>query len=72
MSTHTIEQIEWRDAHKEKPDAEQTVMIYVPTSDEPVWFGWFDGASLWYDVSGAVIGGKASVTHWAPMPEGPR
>lgn len=68
---HLLETVEWRLTKSELPDAEVTVILHVPTSDEPVWLGWFDGSSLWFDVSGAVIGGKNSVTHWAPMLAGP-
>jgi hypothetical protein len=53
------------------PDAEVTVLIHTPDADEPVWFGWYDGVSLWFDVQGAMIGRKNSVAHWAPMLAGP-
>lgn len=67
---HLFEAVVWRHVSTELPNAEETVLIHVPTSDEPVWFGYYDGASLWFDVSGAVIRGE-SVKHWAPMLAGP-
>lgn len=58
------------------PDDDQTVMIYVPDCDEPVWLGYhgdpFDGADgglCWRCINNDVAPG---VTHWAEMPEGPK
>ena len=67
---HLLETVEWRRVSKELPDAETTVLINMPDSNEPIWLGWYDGVSLWFDVSGAVIG-RNCVKHWAPMLAGP-
>lgn len=59
--------IRWRDVKAEMPDADETVLVFHPREDEPVWFGYFDGDE-WRDVNGET----RPVTHWAPMPEPPK
>lgn len=61
------EQICWRCTIDELPDDDQTVMIYAPDADEPVWLGWLEHGEGWR----AVDGGPIDVTFWAPMPGGP-
>lgn len=65
-----VQTIEWFDVRDVKPDAEQTVLLALRDGGEPVWPGWYDGESMWFDASGAVLP-KSWVTHWAPMPEAP-
>ena len=51
------------------PDDSSTVLVYHPTLNEPVWFGYhYD--SHWYTCTGEPID-DGVVTHWAEMPEGP-
>lgn len=64
------EMLHWRDAAKEKPDADVTVLMYVPDASEPVAMGyWDDQYNEWtYDVGAAC---RHTPTHWAEMPSGP-
>ena len=57
----------WVSVQERLPDDDTTVLVYGPNSSEPVWFGYYDG----HDWSG-VSGESDTVTHWAPMPEGPK
>lgn len=61
------EVLTWHRPADKMPDDDQTVMIHTPTSDEPVWFGWFDG-EVWNSVEGFQL--SAEVRAWAPVPEG--
>jgi hypothetical protein len=63
--------IKWRDARKVKPDDDETVVIRVENGDEPVWLGYHSGDEGWFYVEGSMPE-AGSVTHWAPMPKGPR
>ena len=66
------EQINWIPVTERLPDEDETVLIYAPTSIEPVWLGFMSGASeRWYDVDGYNLTPR-TVTHWAEMPKGPR
>ena len=56
----------WTRCEDDLPDADQTVMIYDPDEDEPVWVGYLDGET-WRTAEG----NRAAVTHWMPMPKGP-
>lgn len=60
------ELIDWHDVTQQLPDADITVLICIPYSDEPVWLGWFDGTD-WYEVGGGAI---TDVVRWAHMPAG--
>jgi hypothetical protein len=55
------------------PDADTTVLVYAPGSDEPVWLGYYDGFS-WFEIGGAEYGNAEEladrVTAWAPLPAG--
>lgn len=64
------ELLQWQDAAKEKPDADLTVLMYMPDRSDPVALGyWDDQWQEWtYDV-GATC--HHQVTHWAEMPGGP-
>ena len=66
------ETIAWRDVDVELPDTDTTVLVFSPEADDPVWFGYYDASDepLWRDVSGAQY--LTTVTHWAPMPVGPK
>lgn len=69
-----IESIEWRAVADELPDADVTVLVYAPGSDEPVWLGFYDDV-YWFAVTGDGYGDPdeiaAEVIAWAPMPKGP-
>jgi len=53
------------------PDADETVLIYMPKADDPVGVGFTDG-KRWFDYNGALLFWKQEVTHWMPFPEPPR
>lgn len=50
------------------PDADQSVLVYAPDADEPVWLGFFDG-EVWRDVNSDEY--RCPVTHWMSIPEPP-
>lgn len=62
------EAIRWRAIADELPDADETVLIYCAEASEPVWLGFLD-ADGWHC---ATTGAPTTVTHWAPMPGGPK
>ena len=65
------EQINWIPVTDRLPDEDETVLIYAPTSDEPIWLGYLIGdTGRWYDVDGYHLTPRA-VTHWAAIPKGP-
>lgn len=70
-----IESIEWISVKDATPDADTTVMVYAPHSDEPVWLGFYDDV-YWFAVTGDGYGDPdeiaAEVVAWAPIPKGPR
>ena len=51
------------------PDSCQTVLIFSPSADSPIFMGYFDDDE-WHGIYEHQIGGK--VTHWAALPEGPK
>jgi hypothetical protein len=62
------------------PDADQTVLVYAPKSDEPVWLGYYDG-ERWNSIDSVAYGPgsqhekvigfiDAKVEAWAPLPAG--
>lgn len=63
-----IEQIEWVPVAERLPDDDETVLLYAPEYDEPVWVGWRDGDG-WRDMNGHPTDG---VVAWAALPAGPR
>lgn len=62
--------ITWNDAEKGLPDADRTVLIHCPISDDPVWIGYWDGET-WRAVDGVDLG-PDFVDHWADLPDGPK
>jgi Protein of unknown function (DUF551) len=68
------ETISWFSVAEKLPDADTTVLVYVPGSDEPVWLGFYDGC-FWFAVTGDGYGDEdeiaAEVKAWATMPKGP-
>lgn len=56
----------WTPVAEQLPDSDMTVMLFDPTSDEPVWPGYHDGEA-WKSAEGM----PATPTHWTEMPEGP-
>ena len=65
-----IEKIHWNKPADGMPDAEETVLIFSPSADEPVWLGYHDGTK-WRLVDGFPLADN-EVTFWAPMPGGPK
>ncbi len=61
-----VEMVRWRDPAVAMPDADETVLVYSATEDEPVWLGYHDGAK-WRSVANEPW----DVMAWRPMPEGP-
>ncbi len=61
--------IVWRDAAKEVPDDEQTVLI--ATDDRDVWMGFLDAGYWCYVDAVLVSANNVRVTHWANLPEPP-
>lgn len=70
-----IEQVEWILVKDATPDADTTVLVYAPGSDEPVWLGFYDDV-YWFAVTGDGYGDPdeiaAEVVAWAPIPKGPQ
>jgi hypothetical protein len=66
VSIQTARFTEWQDAALVPPDADETVLIYCPRENEPVWLGHLDG-DAWRNIEGHEV----TVSHWAPMPEPP-
>ena len=64
------ERIYWVPASSQLPDDEMTVMVFHPSLNEPVWFG-YHIQGFWYTPDGMQLQPNA-VTHWAEIPEGPR
>lgn len=63
--------MKWIDAEKQLPDAEETVLLYMPNAEsEPVWPGYFEfyGEASWRLADGMPAD---TVTHWMPFPEPP-
>lgn len=50
------------------PDADETVLVFMPAADEPIDFGHWDGES-WCCAS-IEPGGEGEIKAWARMPEG--
>lgn len=62
----------WIDANEEMPEAEETVLIYMPEADsEPIWPGYFDyyGDHCWLLADGMPA---PRVTHWMHFPFPPK
>lgn len=59
--------ISWVDVDHQLPDADETVMVFCPVSDDPVWLGYWDGET-WRGVDGGELGEKF-VSAWATMPD---
>ena len=62
--------MEWIDADKSLPDAEETVLLYMPDAEsEPVWPGYFDGWNGDWLLADGMPAGR--VTHWMHFPGAP-
>jgi hypothetical protein len=70
MLTAMIEKLHWFNAREQLPDADETVLVVIPTHDDPVWLGYYDGTT-WITVEGLPLTDNA-VTCWAHMPRGPQ
>lgn len=69
MTTQT-ETITWHLESDELPDAGLSVLMFIPTADDPIYFGfWDDDEQTWIHDSGMRV--KERVTHWAEVPGGP-
>lgn len=60
------ETITWRQAFRQKPDSDTTVLLSMPSADEPVWPGYWDGEN-WKLADGMPA---PNVQAWADMPGG--
>lgn len=58
--------IYWLPVERELPDADITVLVYIPSDDETIFMGYLDG-DCWRSVSGEQI----EVTHLADLPAPP-
>lgn len=66
MSTETIT---WRRLQDAMPDADLTVLLFMPTDEDcPAWPGYWDG-EIWRLADGMPA---PNVVAWADMPEGPK
>ena len=63
-----LEAARWTPVTDRLPDDDLTVMVAL-TGDEPVWFGFHDEHG-WHSADASPLGDQ--VTHWMPMPEGPK
>jgi hypothetical protein len=59
------ETLTWHSPH-EPPDADETVLVFMPDADEPVDFGCWDGEN-WCCAS---LDAEGEIQAWAHMPEG--
>jgi len=69
LLSNSKELVEWIDAREEKPDEEQTVLLFCPDANEPVWPGYLDDGQ-WRWVSGGLV--TDFVVAWAEMLRGPK
>lgn len=69
------ETISWISVEDQLPDADTTVLVSAPESDEPIWLGFYDGV-YWFAVGGEDYGTDegelGAVVAWAEMPGGPK
>lgn len=64
------ETVRWRDAGREKPDSDLTVLLHAPDANDPVWPGyWDDNEKAWIWAEGAPVGDQM-VKAWADLPKG--
>ena len=63
----TPETITWR-SPADPPDADTTVLVYVPDGDEPIDFGFWNGEK--WCCATLVPGSEAAIKAWADLPEG--
>jgi 8-oxo-dGTP diphosphatase len=56
----------WTACETSLPDSDQTVLVFLPDSNEPVWLGYHDGEQ-WWSIDQFLI----KVSHWMEMPEPP-
>jgi len=66
------EQIDWIATAASLPDADETVLIFRPHGDEPVWLGYYSDDVWRTDDGWPVDVAVDPVTHWAAMPDGPQ
>jgi len=65
-----IEQIEWVPVAERLPDEDgMPVLLFVPVRGGQTWPGWWIGHA-WLGTDGTPV--MCEVTHWSPMPAGPR
>lgn len=60
-----VELLKWVDDGL--PDADETVLMFMPDADEQVWPGYYAGDDGWLLADGMPA---PKVTKWAPMPTG--
>jgi hypothetical protein len=62
--------VHWYSVEDDMPDDYETVLVYTPGTNEPVWLGYHDSNDGWCYVDGCAP--THTVTHWATMPAGPK
>ena len=63
------ESIRWHNVLYRMPDADETVLVWAPMVDEPVWLGFYDGEQWVTD--GLTPYPADAVKAWASLPAGP-
>jgi hypothetical protein len=63
------EVLRWISVTDALPDDDQTVLVFAPACDEPVWPGYHDEDG-WYAAEGTPYAVMAPVIAWARMPKG--
>jgi hypothetical protein len=64
--------MDWISVKERLPDDECLVLVYMPGGWEEVWFGYLSGEDT--DTWRLADGGEPAkaITHWMPLPEGPK
>ena len=69
------EPIKWRDARKVKPRSRTDVWLKRANSEKPIKGFWDAFMEAWFrsdQIAAFIRLSTLSVTHWAPMPKGPK
>lgn len=60
----------WHSVLRRLPDANQILLVHVPSANEPIWLAYYDDeAEEWVWPTGGTVTGV--VTHWMELPEAP-
>jgi hypothetical protein len=69
MLTKPDEMLRWHDIDDVMPDADLTVLVFIPSESEKVWVGYYDSDNGWCEITGMPF--DSDVIAWCEMPEGP-